>query len=162
MRMTEGTMTQPCPLLFTYRDTVFGNGFVAEVVATNGRALLVEENGECWFYGVNPGGIAASGSSPDDAHAAFRTRFQQVLSDFAAGASTIEDFRHEVERFFRETNEPTERDWTTAVEAVRAGRVSAEGIPQKPAESPRTVSVIIKHSFTARDNEALLQRAIAA
>lgn len=141
---------------------MFGNGFVAAVVATNGRALFVEEDGECWFYGVNPGGMAASGNSPDEAHTAFRTRFQQVLADFAAAAPTFEDFRHEVERFFRETNEPTEQDWTAAVEEVRAGRVSAEGLPQKPAASPRSISVLMKHVFTARDNEAELQRAIAA
>ena len=161
-RTTQEATKQPCPLLFTYRDRVFGNGFVAEVIATNGRALFVEEDGGCWFYGVNPGGMAASGQSPDEAHAAFRTRFQAVLADFAAAASTFEEFRSEVERFFSETNEPTGREWEAAVDAVRAGRVAAEGIPRKPAASPRSISVLTKHGFSARDNEAQLERAIAA
>ena len=161
-RTTKEGMMQPCPLLFTYRDTVFGNGFVAEVIATNGRALFVEDDGEFWFYGVNPGGMAASGQSPDEAHAAFRSRFRHVLADFAAAAATINEFRGAVEQFFSETNEPTEQDWTAAVEAVRAGQVSAEGVPQKPAASPRSISVLMKHVFTARDNEAELFRTIAA
>lgn len=155
-------MTQTCPLLFSYRDTVFGNGFAAEVVAVNGRALFVEEDGEFWFYGVNPGGMAAADSTPDAAHAAFRARFRDVLSDFAAAASTFDEFRDEVERFFHATNEPTERDWMAAVDAVRAGKVSAEGIPQKPAGSPRSVTVQKKDVFTARDNDAELLRAVAA
>lgn len=150
------------PLLFSYRDTVFGHGYVAEVVAVNGRALLAEENGEWWFYGVNPGGIAAFGSSPDEAHAAFRARFRDVLSDFAAAVTTFDEFRRDVERFFIETNEPTAQDWQTAVEAVRAGRVSVEGIEQKPATSPRSISVMMKHVFTARDNEPELLRTVAA
>jgi hypothetical protein len=155
-------MRQPYPLLFTYRDRVFGNGFVAEVVALNGRVLCVEDDGECWFYGVNPGGMAASGATPDEAHAAFRVTFRNVLADFAAAAPTFDEFRREVERFFSESNEPTEREWTTAVGAVRAGQVTAEGIPHKPAESPRSITVLTKHVFTARDNEAELQRALAA
>ncbi len=152
----------PCPLLFTYRDTVFGNGYVAEVVATNGRALVVQEDGESWFYGVNPGGIAAPGESPDAAHAAFRATFRRALNDFAAAATTFEEFRAEAERFFGETNEPTAREWDAAVETVRAGEIRPEGIPQKPAASPRSISVLIKHGFSARDNEAQLERAIAA
>ncbi len=32
------------PLLFSYRDTLFGNAVVLEVQATNGRALCVKES----------------------------------------------------------------------------------------------------------------------
>ncbi|MPZ20883.1 MAG: hypothetical protein GEV06_23710 [Luteitalea sp.] len=155
-------MTPTYPLLFSYRDLVFGNGYVAEVVATNGRALVEEEDGAIWFEGVNPGGMAASGRSPDEAHAAFRERFRHVLADLASEAETFDAFRREVARFFDETNEPAERDWLAAVEAVRAGEVRAEGLPQKPAASPRSVRVLMRHSFTARDNDPEFEQALAA
>ena len=50
------------PLLFTYRDTLFGTGLLLEVQVVNGRALCVKEaEDEYWVYGVNPGGMAAHG-----------------------------------------------------------------------------------------------------
>jgi hypothetical protein len=150
------------PLLFNYRDTVFGNGYVAEVVVTNGRVLAAHEDEEIWFYGVNPGGIAAPGESPDAAGAAFRSTFRNALSDFAATANTFEDFRREVERFFAETNAPTEIEWNSAVAAVREGKIDAKGLERKPAESPRSITVLLKQAFSARDNETLLERVVAA
>ena len=59
------------PLLFGYRDLVMGNGFMAGVT-TEGRALLVDEDGGAWMYGVNPGGVAAGGHDHGAAAAAFR------------------------------------------------------------------------------------------
>jgi hypothetical protein len=72
-------------LLFGRRELVEGNGFVARVVVS-GRALLVDENGECWIEGVNPGGFAASGKSPSEALAAFGSAFRAILFDIASGA----------------------------------------------------------------------------
>ena len=49
------------PIIFSYRDALFGNNFVVEVHARNGRALCAREEDGFWMYGVNPGGMSARG-----------------------------------------------------------------------------------------------------
>ena len=58
------------PLIFTYRDLVYGTGILAEV-RVRGRVLAVTEQDGVWMYGVNPGGLAAPGATIPEAHAAF-------------------------------------------------------------------------------------------
>ena len=150
------------PLLFTYRDTLFGNGFVVEVQAKNGRALCVREPEGFWMYGVNPGGMAGTGEDPDSAHAAFRQAFSNVLVDLALEAPNFGAFRDAVIKFFGETNEGYEPEWLTAVQAVRNGEVTATGIPRAPAESPRSIEVNVKIVVGTGDNHADLEAKIAA
>ena len=46
------------PVMFTLRDTVSGNGFLAGITLT-GRALMKREDDEKWWiYGVRPAAIA--------------------------------------------------------------------------------------------------------
>jgi hypothetical protein len=150
------------PLLFTYRDTLFGNGFVVEVQATNGRALCVRESDGFWMYGVNPGGMAAMGDDVESAHAAFRQAFSNVLVDLALEASNLAAYQVAVRRFFDETNEGYEPEWMAAVRAVRSGEITAPGLPTAPAESPRSIAVNMKAVVGASDNHANLEARIAA
>lgn len=152
----------PIPLLFTYRDCLFGNGFVVEVNASNGRALCVQESDGFWMYGVNPGAMAAFGEDPSAAHTQFRQMFSDILKDLAGEAENLEEFRALVEQFFSDTNPGHERDWLQAVELVRKGEVVAEGIPRAPADSPRRLTVAMKKMFKAADNAAHLQLTRAA
>src|SRR6266581_535977 len=78
------------PILFTYRDCLFGNGFVVEVNAVNGRALCIHERDGFWMYGVNPGGMAATGEDAVAAHAEFRQTFSKILKDLAHEASSFD------------------------------------------------------------------------
>ena len=150
------------PLLFTYRDCLFGNGFAVEVKASNGRALCVRESDGFWMYGVNPGAMAAFGEDPTSAHTEFRQTFSNILKDLAQEASDFDGFRALVDQFFNDTNPGHERDWLEAVQAVRHAEVDAEGIPRAPAESPRGVEVSVKEHFSAADNQANLELARAA
>jgi hypothetical protein len=150
------------PLLFSYRDCLFGNGFVVEVTAKGGRALCVHESDGFWMYGVNPGAMAAVGDSPDNAHAEFRALFSGNLKDLALESSSFDEFKAKVAEFFNDTNPGHEREWQLAVEAVRRNEVDLEGIPRVPADSPRTISVSMKKVFSAADNEANLELARAA
>ena len=86
------------PFLFSYRDTLFGNGFVVHVEARNGRALCAREEDGWWMYGVNPGGMAAHGDDPHAAHAAFRKTFSDVLLDIAKDTRSFDEFRAQVEQ----------------------------------------------------------------
>jgi hypothetical protein len=163
--MTETPSTaigSSIPLLFTYRDCLFGNGFVVEVKANFGRALCVHESDGFWMYGVNPGAMAAFGDDPDAAHAAFRQTFSNILKELALEANSFEEFRALVDKFFADTNPGYERDWFRAVDAVRRNEVDAEGLPRVPADSPRTIEVSMKKIFNAADNAANLQLARAA
>ncbi len=116
------------------------------------------------MYGINPGGMAASGDSPDAAHAAFRKAFSQILIDIANDAESFEAFQSAVATFFDDTNSGYEADWQQAILAVRRGEVSLEGIPLVPANSPRTIVVTAKEvaKLTTQDNSANLQYLLAA
>lgn len=150
------------PLLFTYRDTLFGNGFIVEVQATNGRILGAQEDDGFWMYGINPGGIAAHGADGVGAHAAFRRTFSNVLVDLAHEAQSFSEFKTLVESFFAETNEGYVSEWDAAVQAVRSHQVVAPGLPSVPADSPRTITVESKHAVRAEDNRADFEPLLAA
>lgn len=150
------------PFLFTYRDTLFGNGFIVEVQATNGRALCVYEPDGCWMYGINPGGLSAVGEDPASAHAAFRRTFSNILVDLALESQSFEAFEQAVRTFFNETNDGYEPEWLEAVEAVRNDQVQLEGIPRVPANSPRFIHVAMKQAVSAEDNRASFQPQLAA
>lgn len=151
------------PILFGFRDLVAGPGFVAGV-ATEGRALLVDEGQDdgFWMYGVNPGGVAGTGSTLGEAQADFRQRYKSVLFDIASASRDFTTFRRSVEQFFSETNKPTEEEWNIAVEDVRAGRVEADWLPKGKAEAVRRVQVVEIEEPVAGVNALDEQPAVAA
>jgi hypothetical protein len=150
------------PLLFSYQVSLFGNGFVVEVKANNGRALCVREADGFWMYGINPGAMAAFGDDLDAAHAEFRHTFSGNLKEMAAEAKSFDEFRASVTEFVTDTNRGYERAWLTAVEAVRRNEVDVAELPRVAAESPLSIEVSIKEHFNAADNSANLELARAA
>jgi predicted RNase H-like HicB family nuclease len=149
------------PLLFSRRELVEGNGFVAGV-SVSGRALLEEEGeGEFWVEGVNPGGLSAQGSTPSDALAEFCSSLKAVLFDIAAEARDFDGFREEVIRFFNDVSVPALKDWETAVEQVRAGRITADWLAKRPADSRLGIEVAKVH-HPAPTNNQLGETALAA
>jgi hypothetical protein len=121
------------PVMFTFRDAVSGNGFLAGVTLY-GRGLMTHEDGLWWVYGVRPGAIADCGQTPGEAFAKFRSRYTGVLFDIAAESLTFESFRHDVERFYYQPDHEEEQRWESAFLALREGHV----IPEKFfAELPR-------------------------
>ncbi len=115
------------PLLFTFRDVVLGNGFIAGVEIA-GKALLVDEGDEAgyWIYGVRPGAIASGpNDGPKDAMNDFRRVFRGTLQEMAAFASSFDEFKDDVEQFFNQ--EDSDADvWQRAVEEIRANPESVE------------------------------------
>ena len=135
-------MSVHIPLLFTYRDRVVGMGFNA-LVTSHGRVLAsVEGDNDIWIYGVEPGALAAHGSDPKEALEEFRQGFTNVLRDYANESHSFEHFEAAVELFFSSVNKANEAEWRTAVEAVRAGRLTIPKMRQEPAESRRFVQVV--------------------
>jgi len=148
------------PILFGRHELIEGNGFIARV-EVHGRALLSNEDDEYWAEGINPGGFAAKGAGPGDALAAFCEELRVVLFDIALGASDFAAFKTEVERFFWQTNQPALHDWEAAVNDVRDGKVSADWLIQKPADSPRSVNVVLVRQPKAVNNQEADGAAIA-
>lgn len=153
------------PILFTFRDKVFGNGFLADVTV-HGRALAVEEEDGWWMCGVEPGDLAAGGVTLTEALAEFRKTFTTILFDIAEEVQDHESFEVEVGDFFGGVNHPTEEEWKIALAEVRSGRTVAEaildGLPIKPADSPRFAEIRIMDSYTSKDNVQDAQIAVAA
>lgn len=151
------------PIIFSYRDALFGNNFVVEVHAVNGRALCARDEDGFWMYGVNPGGMSARGDDIESAHAAFRQMFSDILKDLATDASGLDEFRTLVRTFFDDTNVGFEPDWLEAVRAIRNHEINpGTDIPRGSADAPRQITVEVKQIFKAEDNEAELQPALAA
>lgn len=149
------------PVMFTVRDTVTGNGFLAGVTLT-GRAIIVQEEGKWWIYGVRPGAIAESGDTPQEAFLRFRNSYKNVLFDFAEGAAKYENFREAVESFYHQPDAEEENRWVRAFQALRAGEVKPEGpfFASLPKEDPdkRPTQIAVERldkphaRYTAADN----------
>lgn len=106
------------PILFSVKDPVIGNGFVAGV-AVNGRALMRSEDDGFWVDGVFPGAVGAGGATRDEALFRFRESYRSVLYDMALTASTFEEFRDEVCRFFWEETAGEADAWKEAAAKLR-------------------------------------------
>ncbi len=139
--------TTACPLIFTFREAVASEGFIAGVSIT-GRVLACrEDDSEWWFYGVAPGAMAEGGATTGEAYARFVLALRNVLTDAATAAKTFDTFKFEVERFVaQEDSEEAER-WSSAVEAHRLGRVvpdpAFDDIPRRAADGiPFGVEVV--------------------
>ena len=128
------------PLFFTIRETVFGNGFLAEIVA-KGKAFAEEEKDGVWFYGVEPGGLAAGGKNRAEAYFEFRQTFISMIFDFAEKAQNYDQFSKRVRRFFHQISRPTLEEWEEAVSDVRSGKVKEETLKRESADSPAQVRV---------------------
>jgi hypothetical protein len=148
-----------CPLIFTYRDAVSGNGFLAGVTVT-GRAVITHEDGQWWMYGVRPAGIAETGNTPNETFLSFRQRYSAVLFDIAADVESFEAFKEEVERFFYEADPREEQRWSEAHNLMRSGEVTlAEPFSALKKESPESRPAVIgiarldnSNRFSASDN----------
>lgn len=126
------------PVMFTLRDAVSGNGFLAGITLS-GRALMVrEDDGKWWMYGVRPGAIAESGSTPEEAFLRFRNAYKNLLFDCAETSHTYELFRHNVEQFYQQPDKEEESSWEQAFRDLRSGKATPDDpfFAQLPKEDP--------------------------
>lgn len=133
-------MSQPIhyPFLFNFREAVSGNGFLAGVTVSGGRALMLLEDGEWWMYGVRPAGLAETGETPQETFLRFMKRLKDVLFDIAADTHSFEEFRAGAEKFLNEADNEEERRWNTAQQQLKSGTITPE-VPffsSLPKESP--------------------------
>lgn len=127
------------PLIFSFKNVVVGNGFVAGVTM-EGRLLLANEEDDVWMmYGVNPGGMAVEGATKEGVMEHFRVSYDTVLNEIATDSSSFKAFRAEVQRFFDQVND--EDEWIAAVEEVKRTGEAENWETVVDANSPRGVHV---------------------
>lgn len=133
------------PLIFSFSELLSSSGFLAGVKG-RARALMVrEDDGAWWMYGVEPGGLAECGDTPQEAHLKFAEAFRGVLFDIASDSKTLTDFEKALKKFFHDVDREDLTRWETAAAAIRGGTLVPESpfssLPRQPAESPPFVSV---------------------
>lgn len=134
------------PLIFKFRNDVYGTGFIARVV-TCGRGLMVDEGDAWWLYGVQPGGLAALGATPQQAYEAFRISFKGVLFDIASSVDSYSGFVEKVEEFFNQVDDQELERWITTSDALRAGKLPVEApFDQLPKKSAKKTEVCLEIS----------------
>jgi hypothetical protein len=148
------------PVMFTVRDAVSGNGYLAGVTMSGRAVVCREDDGKWWVYGVRPGAIAEWGTTPLDAFHKFRDRYKTLLFDIAEEFHDFESFKREVEQFYNQPDPEEENRWVAAFQAIRSGSVEIEApFTDLPKESPekRPTGVFVQplhqlKRFTASDN----------
>jgi len=153
-------MTQ-YPLLFTFTDKVEGKAFLAEVIVY-GRLLAEEADGVWWMYGINPGGLAASGKTRSEAYTEFRSSLMKVLFEIAADEPDFYAFRKRAKEFFDEADDESVAEWESARERVRTGEVTLEGLKREANPLPPRIDIKEKVTFHPQGNVVDPQVAVAA
>lgn len=142
------------PLVFSFRDLIAGNGFVA-VVSMGGRVVLAEEDDQdFWMFGVQPGGIAGGDRQQAVALKEFKNSYLTVLFDIAAEASSFKEFQDRVTEFFNDINEPNAADWNAALADARPKNLPLADLETVKAAS-RPPKLTIEEVTPARINSGV-------
>ena len=152
-------MTQ-YPILFSRRDQIETSDYTAGVTVA-GRILVTDHDGEFWAEGINPGGMAAKGSSPGEALKALCVTYHDILLDIADEEPTFDGFKKAAERFFDDTNIVALEEWDKAVVEVRAGNLTLAEMAKRPSDAPIGMSVRLLEKTTTSGQE-VSDAAIAA
>jgi hypothetical protein len=124
------------PLVFILQDVITGCGFLAGIVVT-GKAVMEQEDGKWWMYGVCPGAIAGSGNTPNEAFVDFRNRYKETLFDMAEECTDFSVFREAVEDFFNQKDAQESARWDKALQILRKNERSISGPFKKlPRKQP--------------------------
>ncbi len=160
-----GTSSHAWPLLFKHHGTILGKGFLADI-ELHGRVLARPEADGVWIDGVNPGAISLGAATLNETLVELRSTLARVFIDFAEQTDGFDALKARIEEFFNETDPESEREWDSAVEAIRAGRVTGpDGIPRQDATAARRyVKVTPKpiEDVTPKDNTIVQQESLDA
>ncbi|MEE8469205.1 MAG: hypothetical protein V3T22_12165 [Planctomycetota bacterium] len=133
------------PLLFSFKQVVVGNGFLAGV-RMDGHALLeteqVDSGEESWITGVAPVGIAGGGGDRGLAFVEFRKAWIEVVFDIATKASSFDDFRTSCKAFLASEQDSLTALWQEAVAVVRREGYVDPSLRKGDAERGVTFEVV--------------------
>ena len=127
------------PLLFRYQDFVAREDLIANV-DVSGRAFMYRDGSDWWMSGVKPCAMMECGETIDEATAAFRTMYRNVLADFFDGAQSFDAFKHDLEWFFNQRVAEYDDIFALASAKLRSGELIIDhpffqSLPQHKAET---------------------------
>lgn len=129
------------PIVFTYRELIVGNGFVATVEST-GRCLMEDfGDSDVWVSGVHPSGFSAGADNQQSASEAFQREHRVALLDMAHDAPDFDSFQTMVRDFHAQKSEIGELEWWEAVHQVRAGKITSDWLQKVSANTEPTLRV---------------------
>lgn len=89
-----------------------------------------------WYNGVNPGGVAGSGDTRQEAERDFFDAIGLTLQELTSESGSQEEFRDLVKAFVEDVNRPELQDWLKLRQEVRAGAVTASDLaPERAARA---------------------------
>ncbi len=130
------------PIVYSYREVIVGNGFVATVETINGRCVM-EDFGDkdVWVTGVHPSGFSAGSDDQKSASEAFRKEHRVALLDIAHEAHDFDSFNAMVRDFHTQKSEVSEREWVESVLRVRAGEITSDWLEKVGSDTDPTLKV---------------------
>ena len=156
------------PIFFDFKFPFGGDD---STLRLSGRALCVEEFGEMWMYGVNPGMICGSGRDIASAYLGFRINLLNLALDILNDFPKPETFVKVFGASFESTNQENLKEWKAARQMVRAGEAPdlgnlmlrcEEEDPSVGVEWIRSESPAKKEQITLQTTKQLLESAVAA
>ena len=143
------------PIFFNYK-VPFGD----DSLLLSGRALCVEEFGNVWMYGVNPGMICGEGPDIPAAYTSFRIHLLSLALDALSDSTGREDFMTRLQKSFDSTNQANLDEWEAARQRVRAGESPDTGdldLRREMGDASVGVSVIQAEAEPGKKYELALQ-----
>ena len=129
------------PIVYTYREVIVGNGYVA-AVETTGRCLMEDfGNEDVWVTGVLPSGFSAGADDQQAAAEAFQREHRVALLDMVHEAPDFESFRTMVHEFHAQKSVIGQKEWWEAVAQVRAGEITSEWLEKVSADTEPKLKV---------------------
>lgn len=132
-------------LVFSFRDNISGNGFVASVAIVNGRGVLCSEDdagAAFWLYGAQPGGLAGGGADARAALSDFRERYRSVLFDIASEAPSFFEFERDVRAFLEQQNDEVAAEWSSLHEEAKKNGVQLEAFVVQRVDASPEVKIV--------------------
>jgi hypothetical protein len=125
------------PFIFDFKQPISGNGFLAGVEISGGRALMIQEDDQWWMYGVFPATLSEYGQTPNECFLRYMEELKTVLYDFAAAADSFDQFEAEL-TVFLEQQSPDKDSWVAAQQKLRDGNAKPKEdfLQSLPKESP--------------------------
>lgn len=139
------------PLLFKFRTSVVGEGWLAGVELSGASVVTKEASGEYIAHGLKPGGVAGVGSTVTEAYLAYKEEVQTVLDDMAEDAS-FDAFREGVLEFFDSADAWGEGKFAEGRLMVAAGKVEST-LPVEP--NPELEVTVVELELRSKNNPVL-------
>ena len=139
------------PLVFGFRTSVLGEGWVAGVEVCGAAVVTKETDGEYIAHGLKPGGVAGVGSTVTEAYLAYKEEVETVLYDMAEDVP-FDAFREGVLEFFDSADAWGEGKFAEGRLMVAAGKVDST-LPVEP--QPELEASVVELELRSKNNPVL-------